>query len=92
MAENLAKGNSPNPDEVLKMVEAELSLMRTKRPSKPGRMAFRIWSLVFLFALVVVSLLVLQFMVSQLPSRSGEGGPAKAGNAAEAAALDGAAK
>ena len=74
------------------MVEAELSLMRTKRPSKPGRMAFRVWSLVFIFALVVVSFLVLQFMVSQLPGRSSGAEPAKAGNAAEAAVQDGAAK
>ena len=57
----------PNPDDVMKMVEAELALKRATRGASSSRNAFRIWSLVFIIAAVIGSLVLLEFLVSQIP-------------------------
>ena len=64
----------------MKMVEAELSLMKPKRGSSSSRNAFRIWSLVVILGAVIAALLLLEFMVSQIPR------PHHAPNATPAAA------
>jgi len=51
----------------MKMVEAELSLMKPKRGSSSSRNAFRIWSLVIILGAVIGGLLLLEFLVSQIP-------------------------
>jgi hypothetical protein len=57
----------PDPDEVMKMVEAELALKRAKREKPSSRNAFRIWSLVIIIAAVIAGLFFLEFLVSQIP-------------------------
>jgi hypothetical protein len=60
----------PNPDEVLKMVEAELAMKRARARSgvsSSSRNAFRIWSLVVILGMVLGGLLLLEYMVSQIP-------------------------
>ena len=57
----------PNPDEVMKMVEAELALKRAKRGPSSNRNAFRIWSLVIIIVAVIAGLALLEFLVSQIP-------------------------
>ncbi len=60
--------NDPDPDEVLKMVEAELAMKRAGRGgSSTSRNAFRIWSLVIIIGMVLAGLLLLEYMVSQIP-------------------------
>jgi len=58
---------NPNPDELMKMVEAELRLMKPKRGSSSSRNAFRIWSLVIIVGGVIVGLLLLKVLASQIP-------------------------
>ncbi len=58
----------PDPDESLEALEAELAQHRALRGrSQAGRTAFRVWSLVIILALIIGALLVLQYLVSQIP-------------------------
>ena len=68
---------NPDPDEVLKMVEAELALKRAGRGARSfNRNAFRIWSLVLIIGMVVAGLLLLEYMVSQMPHPRRDANPA----------------
>ncbi len=61
--------HKPDPDAALKALEAELAAQRALRHgSSAGRTAFRVWSIVIVLALILGSLLILQYLVSQIPT------------------------
>lgn len=67
-------------DQLMKLLDAQLAEQRKARFSGDSRMAFRVWSLIVILAGVIVSLCILQWMLSQLPKpekRSGASTPAQ---------------
>jgi hypothetical protein len=58
----------PDPEQLLKMIDAQLSLARSQRLRKTddARLQFRIWSLVFIIGGTIVAFWVLQFTLSQM--------------------------
>ena len=65
----------PDPDEILKSLDAELAISRMRRkPIGGNRNAMRIFSIVLLLILAIGGLALLQYMVSELHDRAAEAG------------------
>lgn len=61
--------DKPDPNAALKALEAELASQRALRHgSSAGRTAFRVWSLVIVVGLIIGALLILQYLVEQIPT------------------------
>src|SRR5437870_2171013 len=54
-------------EQLLKIVEFQLAQQRKERHAGDPRTAFRIWSLVVIVVGMILALLVLQWMLTQLP-------------------------
>jgi hypothetical protein len=65
----------PDPEQILRMLDAELVLARTKRHGGGvNRNAVRIFSILFILVATVAALAVLQYMASELHGRAADMG------------------